>query len=218
MGRASSSGAADRYQYVLAGSTCPLGGQLREVGFDIDTVAIPADEGSDRERVAQVVWPRPAGSGSGFDASSGDQFLEAEVEVAAQHPGSCRGDKERRRGRGREPLVALSGAGGERGGGGLVEGQLPGLVELGVAHGEHAVGEVDVAPVEPEGSPHVGLRAGNDGGLDQLPTRPLEYDGIAGSPEQGWLGGLLLEAEGKAGARQAGATSVLQNLSRVSTH
>src|ERR1700681_1653140 len=80
------------------------------------------------------------------------------MEVAIEHPGSrCRHEEGRGVGMRTQPVTAFR-IDTKRRPGGLMHGELAGLVELGVTHGEDPVDEVSVRAVKPErlADPHPG--------------------------------------------------------------
>src|SRR6266851_5882625 len=73
-----------------------IGRQPRHPGRDIHARSVPVDQGVDREGVAQVVDPRPAGSGAGLEAYVAHQASKGPMDVLVDEPGTSHGDEEGR--------------------------------------------------------------------------------------------------------------------------
>ncbi len=71
-----------------------VGRQRRHLRLDVGAVSIPADQGTDREAVAQVVGSRSAGRRTWPQAGLADQFEPGEVGVAVEEPAAGGGDEE----------------------------------------------------------------------------------------------------------------------------
>ncbi len=142
--------------------------EQRHARGDIGAVAIPAEQGADREAVAQVMWPGPAFRRARLEAGAADQIEPPEMRVAIEQSCAGRRDEERAVAWTGDQLVAATGVAGQGVDGARVQWDLPRLSELGLPDPQHTVVEVDVVTVEPERFPdaHTGDRQQSDQGLE----------------------------------------------------
>src|SRR5439155_18576043 len=104
-----------------------VGGQQRHAGVHVGAVAIPAEQGPNREAVAQIMWPRSTLRRARLEARAADQVEPGEVHVAVEESGAGGGEEERGHDRAGMQLVAAAGVGGERGDGARVQRDLVAL-------------------------------------------------------------------------------------------
>ncbi len=165
-----------------------IGRQRWHAHRDVSTIAIPTKQRRDGKEVAEIVHPR-ATRCRPTDAAMAEQADESGLEhgMAEARPGARQ--EQRRRSRKRAELVAQVTIAAKCMDRGAVEEELPGLVELRVAHGQQRLFGVEVAAIEPHRLSCAKPRAGKQ--ADQgLKGRCLQ--GVGQRPRGLHQGGYLL--------------------------
>ena len=149
-------------------------GQQGQAGLHVTTVAIPAEQGPDRERMPEVVDTGPALGRPGHQPNLSDQFMKGRVDRVVDQPVAATGDEEARRaGAWAEPVPPVAVEAERLDGGGVAQ-YFPPPAELRAADHDQPLGPVDVVAVEAHRftDPHTGHR--------QQPEKCLEVADLSG--------------------------------------